>query len=278
MTFPDALPMLLPQAETVTVASICIATVFGLLIGSFLNVAIYRLPLRLSVLSPHRSFCPACETQLTWWENIPVLSWLLLRGKCGHCGAKISGRYPLVELLSAFAAAVAALQYGITPTGIVVYSLSAALIVIIFTDLDHRMIPLAVTYPGIITGMSLGIYSQYSGVFNFPVTQSAWDTLLGFLFGGGFLYSIERIYFWITGRIGLGGGDVRLLCMTGAILGVGSVAPTIFLGSLIGAVIGIGMMVFTGGGRHTEIPFGPWLAAGVFAYMYLDTSRFQLFY
>ena len=197
-------------------------------------------------------------------------------GKCHFCKAKISGQYPLVELLSAFAAAAAALKFGITPTGCIIYALSAALIVITFIDLEFKIIPNVISFPGMIFGLLLGIAAQYTPYFTTPLTESAWDSLLGFLCGGGFFYAIGAVYYICTKRVGLGGGDIKLMSMTGAILGVNSVPPSIFIGSMLGAVIGILLMTIGGNGRHTEIPFGPWLAAGVFAFLYADTSLFQI--
>lgn len=248
--------------------TIAFVFIFGLCIGSFLNVAIYRMPRKLSVMEPRRSFCPECGTQLLWWENIPVLSWIFLRGKCRTCGAAISVRYPFVELLSGAAALAALVRYDLTPTGFVVFAVSAALIVIIFTDLDFKMIPNLITYPGMTIGLLLGIVSQYTDLFAWPVTAGAMDTLLGFLCGGGFFWVVGQGYYLVTKRWGLGWGDIKLLAMTGAILGVSSVIPTILIGSICGSVVGIGLILFAGGGRTTEIPFGPWLALGVFLYMF----------
>ncbi|MCB0324134.1 MAG: prepilin peptidase, partial [Bdellovibrionales bacterium] len=236
--------------------TLLLITIFALCIGSFLNVVIYRVPRKLSVSYPSRSFCPDCEQQLSWWENIPVLSWILLRTKCRHCGAPISGQYPLVELLSVCAAIASYLHFGLTPTGFVLYALTASLIAITFIDLAFKIIPNVISFPGMTLGLLLGIVSQYSNAFSPPLTQSAWDSLLGFLLGGGFFYVVGAAYQLGTGRIGLGGGDIKLLAFTGATLGYESVIPTIFAGSLVGALVGLLTVAIQGGGRHTEIPFG----------------------
>lgn len=251
--------------------------IFGLLIGSFLNVCVYRVPRKLSTGRPLRSFCPACETTLAWWHNVPVISWVLLGGKCYFCRARISGQYPLVELLSAVAALAAYVRFDLTPTGVLVYLLCASLIVITFIDLEFKIIPNVISYPGMTIGLCLGIASQYSEWFVWPITQGALDSLLGFLAGGGFFYVIGKIYFLFSKRVGLGGGDIKLLAMTGAILGLSSVPPTIFAGSLFGAVVGLLTIVIKGGGRHTEIPFGPWLALGAITYIFADMPFFRVF-
>ena len=255
---------------------ILIATFFGLLIGSFLNVCIYRVPLKLSVTEPARSFCPVCGTQLSWYENIPVFSWLFLKGKCKHCGAKISGQYPLVEILSAAFAAGSFLTFHDLLTATLVYALSATLIVITFIDLEHKIIPNAISYPGMIIGFIFGVVSEFtSGIMLYPFTQGALDSLLGFLLGGGFFYVIGEGYYLVTKRDGLGGGDIKMMGMTGAILGWKSIAPTIFIGSVAGAIIGVAIMILTGAGKRLEIPFGPWLSLGVIIYIFGDLPFFR---
>ncbi len=250
---------------------------FGLFIGSFLNVCIYRVPRKLSVNRPVRSFCPSCDKSLLWWHNVPVISWVLLRGKCHFCKASISGQYPLVELLSVAAALASYVHFQLTPTAFVIYVLTATLIVITFIDLEFKIIPNVISFPGMIIGLCLGILSQFTGWFAYPVTQSAIDSLLGFLVGGGFFYVISIFYYAVSKRVGLGGGDIKLLAMTGAILGIASVPTTIFAGSLLGAVVGVLTIIIRGGGRHTEIPFGPWLALGVIVHIFTDLPFFRIF-
>ncbi len=253
---------------------LCI-TLFGLIIGSFLNVCIYRVPRKMSVNYPTRSFCPNCEKQLSAADNIPIVSWMLLGGKCKYCNEPISGQYPLVEALSAVAAAASYLKFGLTPAGFVVYSLTAALIVITFIDFEFRIIPDRISFPGVTIGLLLGIASQYTLAFDWPVSESAWDSLLGMYAGGGFFWVIGEVYYRCTKTVGLGGGDVKLMGMTGAILGLQSVAPTIFFGSLLGSFVGIALMVFQGGNRKSEIAFGPWLSLGTIIYMFARPNVFQ---
>jgi len=249
---------------------VAIFSLFGLLIGSFLNVVIWRVPLKKSVVSPSRSFCPKCETQLSWLENIPVVSWVVLGAKCKTCKAPISGRYPFVELLSAIAAGMCAIKFGATPTAVLVYAFTATMIVISFIDLDHMIIPNVISFPGMIFGLFLGCLTQYVDWFSWPVTPGAMESLIGFLAGGGFFWIIGEVYYRMSGVVGLGGGDVKLTAMIGAILGWESLLSTIFGGCLLGAIVGTAMMLIHKSGRKTEIPFGPWLAAGSLIYIFLD--------
>jgi leader peptidase (prepilin peptidase)/N-methyltransferase len=255
----------------------------GAILGSFLNAVIYRLPRKLSLANPARSFCPPCGKQLSWRENIPLLSWLLQRGRCSCGKEQIPLRYFLVELISALCGVFALNIFGLNATGAVIFALLLALVAISFIDLDHKIIPDKISYPGMILGLILGVVSQHTDIFSCspfqslcPISRGAADSLLGFIVGGGFFWGIGWLYFVVTGKDGLGFGDVKLMGMLGAILGVSSVAPTIILGSLVGSVVGIGAMIATGGGRHTEIPFGPWLAIGAVIYIFFDPGLFRL--
>lgn len=249
--------------------------VLGLIIGSFLNVVIFRVPRKLSVVYPARSYCPKCSATLSWFENIPVLSWLLLGGKCRHCKIPISGQYPLVELLSGAFAVLTFIRFDATPTALVVYLLCATLVAISFIDLEFRIIPNVISLPGMTFGLILGIASQYTGAFSWPITSGLIDSLVGFLIGGGVFYFIAWIYYLVTKKIGLGGGDIKLLGMTGAILGWESVPQTIVVGSIIGSVVGIAAMIVNKTGRNTEIPFGPWLSLGAVLYIFADIPFFR---
>lgn len=254
---------------------ICLLIIFGLVIGSFLNVCIYRVPRKLKVNNPRRSFCTSCNAQLHWYENVPVFAWLIQRGRCRHCQAPISGRYPLVELLSALAMVASYVYYGLTPTAAVVYAITAALIVISFIDLDFKIIPNVISLPGICIGLGLGLIGEIAPVFHPPITTGILDSVIGMLAGGGFFFIIGEAYYLCTKSDGLGGGDIKLMGMTGAVLGWQSVAPTIFVGSLCGAVVGIFLIVFRGGNRKLEIPFGPWLSLGALSYLFTDIPFFR---
>ena len=256
------------------IIKIIYSLVFGLCIGSFLNVCIYRLPRKLSVNFPKRSFCPGCQMMIAWSDNIPVLSWLFLRGKCRGCGIKISAVYPLVEALSGLAAVACVLRFEHLPTAVLVYLLVAALITITFIDLEHKIIPNLISFPGMTIGLLLGIEQEYLRFFTVPINNGVLDSLLGFLVGGGFFYVIGLGYYLATKRVGLGGGDIKLMAMTGALLGWESVPTTIFMGSMIGSVVGVSWMLIKGGGRHLEIPFGPWLSLGAIIYLFSGVKWF----
>jgi leader peptidase (prepilin peptidase)/N-methyltransferase len=177
--------------------------VIGSCIGSFLNVCIYRLPKDLSIVSPP-SFCPQCRTPVRGYDNIPLLSYLLLRGKCRSCGAKISGRYPLVEALTGTFAVALFLKFGLSVSFFASFAFTAALIVITFIDLDHRIIPDVISLPGIAAGFGL--------TFLLP-TPSWTESLIGLVVGGGSLYLVAIGYEALTKREGMSGRDVKLLTM-----------------------------------------------------------------
>ncbi len=248
---------------------------FGLVIGSFLNVCVYRVPRELSIISPARSYCPHCKYQLCWFDNLPVLSWLLLLAKCRSCKKSISGQYPFVEILSAIAAVECFLKFGLNATGILIYFFTVCLIVITFIDLEFKIIPDVISFPGVIIGLLIGAINQYYHFFSEPVSQSAFESLVGMFAGGGFFYLISWGYYLATKEIGLGGGDIKLMGMVGAFFGWKAIAPTIFMGSLFGSVIGIFLMLFKGGSRKSEIPFGPWLSLGALIYLFTDINVFR---
>jgi leader peptidase (prepilin peptidase)/N-methyltransferase len=230
----------------------------GCCVGSFLNVCIYRLPQELSIVAP-RSYCPQCRTPIHGYDNIPLVSYLLLRGKCRNCGVKISWRYPLVEALSGGFAVALFVKYGLG-LGFFSYSaFTAGLLVITFIDLDHRIIPDLISLPGIGIGFLLSFFEP---------SLSVKDSLIGLLAGGGSLYLVAVAYEALTKREGMGGGDVKLLAMIGAWLGWKGVLFTIFFASLSGTIIGGGAMLAQKQGRHFAIPFGPFLAFGALAYLF----------
>jgi leader peptidase (prepilin peptidase)/N-methyltransferase len=230
----------------------------GACLGSFLNVCIYRLPQDLSIVSP-RSFCPQCRTPVRGYDNIPLLSYLLLRGKCRSCGAKISWRYPLVEAITGGLAVALFLKFGPTLGFLAYFVFTAALVVITFIDLDHRIIPDVISLPGIGAGFLLSFFLP-------AVTWT--ESLIGLLAGGGSLYLVAIGYEALTKREGMGGGDVKLLAMFGAWLGWKAVLFTLFFASLSGTLIGGGAMLLQKQGRHYAIPFGPFLAFGALAYLF----------
>jgi len=232
--------------------------IFGLCIGSFLNVCIYRLPASKSIVHP-RSMCSNCGTLIAAYDNIPVLSYLWLKGRCRHCRIKISMRYPIVELLGGLFALATYFKFGLTIEALVYYLFFAALLVVTFIDLDHRIIPNVITLPGIPIG--------FAASFALP-TITYKEALLGILIGGGSLFLVAWIYSLITKKEGMGGGDIKLLAMMGAIVGWQGVLFTIFLASLVGTLAGLAVILQSRSGMKLAVPFGPFLSIGSITYIF----------
>ncbi|MBA4373543.1 MAG: prepilin peptidase [Thermodesulfovibrio sp.] len=229
--------------------------VVGLLIGSFLNVCIYRIPRELSIVFP-ASHCTSCNTSIRPWDNVPVISYLILGGKCRKCAAGISFRYPLVEALNAFLYCAILWRYGFNWSSLVYGILVSALIVITFIDLDFQIIPDRITLTGIPLGLAAGSLLLPDPFLRADLLGFK-ASLAGFLAGGGFFYLIA-----VLSRGGMGGGDIKLMALLGAVMGWKAVLLTTFIGSLTGSLIGIFLIVFKGKGRKTKVPFGPFLALG----------------
>ncbi len=220
---------------------------FGLVIGSFLNVVIGRLPAGRSLVYPG-SACPACGASIHWYDNVPVLSWLWLRARCRSCHAIISWRYPVVELATAILFALAAHQVGPARDLVPALLLLSALIAITFIDLDHQLIPDVITLPGIIAGAALSV----------ALHPERWlDTVLGVVIGGGLFFVII-----VASGGGMGGGDMKLGAMMGAFLGWKLVLLAILLGVLAGGAVAIALLTTGSKGRKDPVPFGPFLALG----------------
>ena len=218
----------------------------GAVIGSFSNVCIYRIPLHLSIVYPG-SYCPACKTPLAVLDNFPVLSYIFLGGKCRYCQNRISWRYPTVELLTAIFYLTLFIRFDFSL--FIIYALLVTVLIIItFIDFDYQIIPNVITLPGIPIGLVLAY---------FFLPHTLMSALVGLLGGSGLLLLMALIY-----PGGMGGGDIKMIAMLGAFLGWKKVFLTIFLGSLIGSIIGIGLIVIKKQSRKTKIPFGPYLAAG----------------
>ena len=224
----------------------------GALIGSFLNVCICRLPREESIVTPG-SHCPQCKNPIRFYDNIPVLSYLLLRGKCRHCGKPISIQYPVVEGVTALSSWVLFTMYGPSLSYLFFFAFVAALIVITVIDLQHQIIPDVISIPGMGVGLLGSLLLPHLSFLN---------SLGGLLLGGGSLFLVATIYQWLFKREGMGGGDVKLLGMIGAFLGWKAVILTILLSSLIGSLIGILVMVLKGKDFKYAIPFGPFLSIG----------------
>lgn len=238
------------------------AFIFGAVIGSFLNVCIYRIPVGESIVHPP-SHCPKCGASIHWYQNIPVLSYLILRGRCASCGVRISARYPLVETLSGFLFALVLSRFGFQWATPVYWLFAAALIVITFIDLDHQIIPDVISLPGIVVGF----------LCSFAVPWLAWtDSLCGLLVGGGSLYLVASGYQLLTKKEGMGGGDIKLLAMIGAFIGWKAILPVIFLSSLLGTLVGVPIMLATRADTKLAIPFGPFLAVAALFYLFFGQS------
>jgi leader peptidase (prepilin peptidase)/N-methyltransferase len=227
------------------------AAAFGAIAGSFLNVLIYRLPLGRSVVWPS-SACPHCGRELSWYENVPVVSYLALRARCRTCRAGISIRYPFVEALTAAMFAAGWWYYG---PGVLLASrlvFGCALIALFAIDLEHHLLPNAITVPGVVAGLALSLF-----------TEPGWQaSLIGALAGGGALYAIAEAYYRVRHEEGLGMGDVKMLAMIGAFLGWKLALVTLMMASLAGTVVGLGLIASRRGGMKYALPFGTFLALG----------------
>ena len=234
-----------------------IVFLFGLIVGSFLNVCIHRIPRSESILFPP-SHCPRCSRRITWRDNIPVLSFLLLGGRCRVCREKISPRYPLVELLTAiFSISIFLISSGWIEY-FVYFIFTAALIVISFVDLQHRVVPNVISIPGIFLGF----------LASFLLPRITWvDSLLGILLGGGIIYLVIAVYYLFTRREGMGGGDLKLLAMIGAFLGWKGAVFSLVAGALAGSVLGLSLILFKGWSRRAQIPIGPFLSLGAAGFL-----------
>lgn len=231
--------------------------VLGLCIGSFLNVIIYRLPLEKSIVAP-RSNCPNCSFLIPWYFNIPIFSYLILRGKCANCKTPISIRYPIVELLTGVGFFLVAYNHEnifYWPFG---FFFISALISSSFIDLDHWIIPDKVTYPGMLIGL---VSSLFTPQFQF-IIPSLIGSIMGLIFGGGILLLIAWLYHKLSGNEGLGGGDIKLLAMIGAFLGVQGALITLIISSVIGSLLGIFLILLKRRDGKSAIPFGPFLSLG----------------
>ncbi len=247
--------------------------IFGLLVGSFLNVVIARLPSGESLVAPP-SHCPKCQNRIRWWDNIPVLSYLLLRGQCRSCKTKISIRYPLIELLTGFLFLAASIRFGVTPL-LFFRDLPflAILISVTFIDLEHRLIPDKLSLGGLILGLVTSFFTPGLGIVS---------ALIGAGVGFGFFYAVAWFYVWRTGQSGLGGGDIKLLAMLGSFIGVFGVLTTILMSSVLGSIMGLiwawsqkskdAVDPITGESNSlmkVSIPYGPFLVLGALYYYLL---------
>lgn len=251
-----------------------LASIFGLIVGSFLNVVIHRTPIvlmrswqrdcqeltgntddfsaheKFNLITP-RSRCPHCGHEISALENIPVVSYLWLRGKCSACQKPISLRYPFVEILSAILTAVTAWHFGFNAAGIAAIVLTWLLIALVFIDIDHMLLPDVMVLPFLWVGLLLNLFNVFT-----TLPQAVVGAVAGYLS----LWLVFQLFKLITGKEGMGYGDFKLFALFGAWLGWQSLPLIILLSSFIGAFIGIGLIIFQGRDRAKPLPFGPYLA------------------
>ena len=251
---------LLAQAEPPTLAEFfelvprawiaSFGVIFGLIIGSFLNAVIYRLPREVSVSKP-RSFCPKCENLIPWYRNIPVISWIMLGGRCADCRERISIRYPLVELAVAVLFGAVVYRWGVSWSTLSSMIFGCAMLLLALVDYDFKLLPNVITLPGTALGFAL----------SFVDPRVAWiDSAIGIVVGGGLLYLTAWLYLKLRGLQGMGMGDVKMIAMIGGFVGWQGALLTIFLGSLFGSVVGVGLMKIKGRDWDYALPFGTFLA------------------
>jgi leader peptidase (prepilin peptidase)/N-methyltransferase len=223
--------------------------VFGLAVGSFLNVCIHRLPRQGSIVQPPSS-CPSCGYRLRWFDNIPVVSYAMLGGRCRQCKTPISIRYPIVELLTMV---LFLAHYAVFGADIILVPrlLFACILIVLFAiDLEHHLLPNVITLPGIVVGLA----------FSAMLPPGLIDALVGTILGGGILWLIGEAYYRYSGQDGMGGGDVKMLAMIGAFLGWKQVVLTLVLSSFLGSLAGLLVLVFRRGGMKSALPYGTFLS------------------
>jgi leader peptidase (prepilin peptidase)/N-methyltransferase len=254
-----------------------LAFLAGLLIGSFLNVCIYRWPRDLSVIRP-RSFCPSCERPVAWYDNLPIVSYLVLRGRCRYCRASISLRYPVVELLTASLFFLVVLAFGPGFAALKWCLFSALLVGLMFADLEERILPDEMTLGGTLAAILLAVAVPFEAGFApfflphewGPARLSIVESVFGAGVAAGLLWLVRELYLRFRGREGLGFGDIKMVAMMGAFLGLQGALLAVVLGSVLGSVLGL---IYIWAARKQastyELPFGTFLAAGALAVLLL---------
>lgn len=233
--------------------------VVGSVVGSFLNVVIYRVPLRQSIVSPG-SACPACKTPIKWYDNVPILAWIWLRARCRACGAKISIRYPLVEAATGLLAVLAVNTWGVSLAGAEALVFSWICLALALIDFDHQILPDVMTYPTIVFGLAMAAAGGLTGWL---------DSLVGMLTGAALPALVIVLYKLVRGVEGMGWGDVKFLAGIGAVVGLAGCLWILIVAALLGAIVGVGLMVAGRGTTQTALPFGTFLAAASILYLYL---------
>jgi leader peptidase (prepilin peptidase) / N-methyltransferase len=259
---------------------LALALVLGLVIGSFLNVVIIRFPQGGSITFP-RSRCPNCKELIHWYDNVPILSYVFLRGRCRRCKKRISARYPFVEGLTGVVSVLLYLKLGLTIEWAIFLAFSATLIVLAFIDLDHRILPDRITLNGIWIGILVNVYLAQPSPLVSRLFRSAGveganprvialvGSVLGAVVGGGLLWGVAEAYLRLRGIEGMGFGDVKMMAMIGAFLGAPLALLTIMIGSILGSIVGLLFIRFAHKTREYELPFGTFLSfAGIIAVLY----------
>lgn len=245
-----------------------LAFLFGLLIGSFLNVCIYRMPRDISVLRPARSHCPHCDHVIRWYDNIPVISFLLLRGKCRDCKERISLRYPIVEILTGAVFFGSIFTFGLSLLALKYVLFGSSMIALIFSDFEERILPDEFTIGGTVVGIALSLVVPLNPSLAFflapftrnPQILSLIESLLGSVVCAGVLWGVGYLYERFRNKEGLGFGDVKMVMMIGAFLGLQGALLTVIAGSILGSVVGLIYIYSTGKNASTyELPFGSFL-------------------
>lgn len=276
------------------------AFILGASIGSFCNVCISRWPAGQSIIRP-RSRCPKCLTEIAWYDNIPLVSWVLLAAKCRHCKAPISVRYPVVEALTGILFVVTYWRFGLVFATPVYMAFSAGMVIVTFQDLADWTIPNEITFPGIPGGIVLSLVGMAWGEATGLRVTEFYDALLGCIVGGGILFTLDRLTVFVLKKPGMGFGDVKLLAMIGAFLGWRGAIGTLVIASLLGSIAGIGLILYlrirgvekTASPEEKQaandsdegitleghyLPFGPWLALGSLIYLFFGPEIIQAYF
>jgi leader peptidase (prepilin peptidase)/N-methyltransferase len=235
------------------------AFVLGAVVGSFLNVVIYRVPRRMSIVRP-RSACPSCATPIAWYDNVPILSWLILGGRCRSCRGAIAIRYPLVESVAGALAAFGVALYGLHPVTIEVVVFAWLSLALALIDLEHQILPDVMTYPAILFGL---VFSWFGGFTTFI------DSVAGALVGALIPTSVILLYRWMRGIDGMGWGDVKYLAAIGAVVGLQGCLMVLVVAAILGALVGGFLIAIGRGSGKTALPFGTFLAVAVMLWLYL---------
>ncbi len=228
------------------------SALFGLALGSFVNVCIYRIPLKKSIVFPPSS-CPKCGNKIKFYDNIPLISYIILLGKCRHCRTPLAWHYPFVEVVVGLLSVAIFIRYGLDYQYFLYLVFVASLVAISIIDLQHQIIPDVISLPGIVAGLAVALL---------PGGVTWLDSLIGIFAGGGSLYLVAVVYEKLTGKEGMGGGDIKLLAMIGAWMGWQYLHFVVLLSSFAGVMVGVPLLLLAGKGLRVRIPFGPFLASG----------------